>query len=209
MSTTCLKCGGTGITATGEPCDCGVKMKMIIPDSLKVPMQYQGVRFDKMMLRSEQQGAYGTYMEKLLRDCTESFHTFHKNVLICAPPNSGKTIWSYTVQGLLYAKGIKMPEFMDIMQVHSVLLSYYGYTDEEVFSVSNSPLAIFKIPTDLPSKFADTMLTVIERRVRCSGSTIFMYSGSWEDMKAQDTFNKLKYVVGDGSYNSIEVQSFF
>ena len=30
MSTTCLKCGGTGITATGGQCDCGIKMKMII-----------------------------------------------------------------------------------------------------------------------------------------------------------------------------------
>lgn len=209
MGNVCLKCGGTGITATGDVCDCGVKMKVIIPSSLKVPLQYQNVRFDKMLLRSELQGSYGTYMERLLHDCTFNLHSFHKNILICAPPNSGKTVWTYTVCGMLYAKGVRMPEFMDIMQARSILLSYYGYSDADISSISNSSLAIFKIPTDLPNKFADTILALVERRVRCNGSTIFMYSGSWDDMKAQDTFNKLKYVVGDGSYNSIEVKSFF
>jgi hypothetical protein len=205
----CIKCGDTGIRADGTQCDCSVELKMVPPSYLKIPPQYQSVKFDKKLLRKEQQTEYGNFMEKLLRDCTDNNFSFHKNVLVCAPPNSGKTIWSYTACSILYAKGVKTPALMDIVQVRNVLLSYYGYSDEDVSEISNARFAVFKIPMDLPNKFAETILTIIERRVRAGGSTVFLYSGSWQDLQAQDTFGKLKFIVGDGSYNSLSVNSFY
>ena len=38
-------------------------------------------------------------------------------------------------------------------------------------------------------------------------STIFLFSGSQEDLIAQDKFGKFKALLGDGSYNSIEIKS--
>ena len=188
----CLKCGDTGMMANGDTCSCGIQQRIILPDSLKIPVQYQNVRFSKLLVREELRDSYGNYMESLLQECTENLFTFHKNIIICAPPNSGKTVWAYTVCGILYAKNVKMPEILDIMQLWGVMTSYYRSPAELVESVSNARLAVFKIPLDLPSKFIETISTVIERRVRNNSSTIFMYSGRWEDLVAQDTFGKLK-----------------
>ena len=204
----CLKCGNTGIMSNGEPCDCGIREPIVLPTCLNIPVQYQNVRFDRSFLRADLQGTYGNFMEKLLKDCTDNLHSFHKNVLICAPPNSGKTVWVYTLCGLLYARGIVMPDLMDLMQARDILLNYYGTDKDAIIKLSTAQIAVIKIPLDLPNKFPETISTIIERRVRSNCSTIFMYGGSYRDLEAQDKFGKLKPILGDGSYNTLSVNSF-
>jgi len=201
----CLKCGGTGLLLNGDKCDCGVVDEIILPECLKIPNQYQSIRFDKSFLRKEMQNDYGVYMERLINDCVSRVSIFNKNLLICAPANSGKSVFAYTVYGILYANGIRTARFMDIVEARSILNNLYADDLNEVILLSTSPILILKIPTDVPSRFPEIMSTIVERRVRNNCSTIFLYNGTDSDLYALDKFGKLKQLFGDGSYNSIEV----
>ncbi|MCI9050731.1 MAG: hypothetical protein HFI05_02215 [Lachnospiraceae bacterium] len=203
----CLKCGGTGVLINGEKCDCGCMDDFVLPTAMHIPSQYQNVRFEKSFLPKWLQNDYGEYMDKLLIDCTIHLHTFQKNILICAPPNSGKTIFTYTVYGLLYAKGQNVSSLIDIMEAREIIMNYYNVNYQRMELLSNAKIAMIKIPQDLPLKFAETISMIIERRVRNGCSTIFLFSGSQEDLIAQDKFGKFKALLGDGSYNSIEIKS--
>lgn len=203
----CLKCGGTGILINGEQCDCGISETVILPTFMEIPFQYQGVTFNEQLLPKKLPSSYGSYMTKLMRECTRELHLFHRNVLICSPPNSGKTIFAYTVYGILYAKGFIVPELMDIIELRELLINPYLENKSQLEAVKQAPVLIIKIPQDLPNKLPETMSMVIERRVRKGHSTIFLFSGSKEDLIAQDRFGKLQLSIGDGTYNSIEVVS--
>lgn len=194
--------------ANGEVCACGIKAKMILPISLKIPVQYQGVRFSKDFVNKKLDPNYGNFMHNLLNDCIQNLHTFQKNILICAPPNSGKTVWTYTLYSQMYAKGFVMPELMDLMEIRSLWLDYYTQDKEKVNLISSAKILVIKLPLDLPVKFPETMSTIIERRVRNNCSTIFLYGGSIKDLEAQDKFGKLQTIIGDGSFNSLCVKSF-
>lgn len=204
----CLKCGDTGVKVSGEKCDCGVGLSIILPTSMKIPMQYQGVIFDKSFVREDISKEYSEYMTKLLDDFVDNTIITSMNVLICAPNNSSKTIWAYTLYGRLYAKGVRIPDLMDLMQARSLMLDYYAEDKETAALLNSAPVVIIKLPMDLPNKFTETMSTIIERRVRNNGSTIFMYNGAYKDLEAQDRFMKLKYIIGDGSFNTLLVKSF-
>lgn len=203
----CLKCGDTGILANGERCDCGINEEMILPTFIEIPLQYQCVRFNEQLLPKKIHPSYGSYMSKLMRDCTKDQHLFHKNVLICSPPNTGKTVFAYTVYSNLYAKGFIVPELLDIIEIREVLINLYSENKNRVEAINKTPILFVKIPQDLPTRFPETVSMIIERRVRKGYSTIFLFSGSKEDLIAQDRFGKLQALLGDGSYNSIELVS--
>jgi len=205
----CLRCGGTGRTAKGEICECKASSRRtVLPSSLKIPVQYQGVRFDKSFVRQEVRDSLGTFLENLLRECTINIHSFYKNYLICAPANSGKTVWAYDLYSIMYAKGYLIPEIMDLMQVRDIIVNYYSDNKELLELINTAKIMVVKLPADLPNKFPETISTIIERRVRNNCSTFFLYNGTKYDIEQQDKFGKLKYMFGDGSFNSICVKSF-
>ena len=204
----CLICGGVPpyLTAFGKPCpNCSKEVVEALPNIPEIPVQYQNVRFDRTFLPENLQDTYGVYMEELIDKIVKQVG-FYKNILICCRPNSGKTVFAYTVFGLLHNKGVRMPIVKDIFEVRDIFVSYYADA-EEVELWSSSKLAIIKIPVDITTKVFDTMSTIVERRVRNNCSTIFLYGGTKKDILAQDKFSKLKYLEGDGSYNSIEIKS--
>ena len=209
MNTGCLICGGSFKTVLGDPCpNCTKDMVKTLPICPEIPAQYQGVRFDKTFLPKDMQETYGTYMENLLNQIIGSAHTYQKNLLICSRPNSGRTIWSYNLYSLLTNKGIKIPSIKDIFEVKEILTQRFG--DPVLAELwSSSRFAIIKIPQDVQAWMWDSMTTIIERRVRANGCTIFFYNGSRKDLKNQDTFGKLRNIEGQGSYNTVEVKSFF
>lgn len=201
----CLKCGDTGRKVDGTKCDCGIKKEIFQPLALSIPKQYQSVEFNRSFLNSSLNADYGVFMEKLLNDIEKM--NLDKNIMICSPPNSGKTIFAYNAICLLYSVGVKIPVLKDLLEVREILHKYYDADEELRDLYSNAPLAIIKVPLDLPNKSSEIMSTIIERRVRNSGNTIFLYSGSESDLLAQDRFGRLKMIIGDGSYNSIQVRS--
>lgn len=206
---TCLKCGGTGILASGELCDCGVKTtKLVLPPHMKVPLQYQSIQYNKMFIHRELQPTLGVFMEKLLNDITTDLYSYSKNYIICSPANTGKTVWAYNLYSLLYSKGENMPEILDLMQVREVLLNYFTDNLELLDKVNNAKIMVVRIPMDLPNKFVDTISTIVDRRVRNNCSTIFIYNGTRNDLYAQDRFCKLRFLEGDGSFNTLCIKSF-
>ncbi len=203
----CLKCGGTGIDAFGNKCDCGASTQVSVPLSISVPLQYFQVKFDARLLPEDLPTSYGSYMTKLLKDCSNTSDLFQKNVLVCAPPNSGKTVLAYTVLEVLYGGGYEVYPLKDIMEVRESLHNYYKDYTEQLRLLSVAPVVFIKIPLDIPGKLGETISTIVERRVRAGHGTVFLYSGSKEDLLAQDTFGHLRSILGDGSYNSLSIVS--
>lgn len=205
----CEKCANSGQRANGEPCDCGAQgVELIVPPHISIPLQYQTVKYNKIFVRQELQGTLGVFMENLLKEITQNLHAYCKNYVICAPANSGKTVWTYNLYSILYSKGEDVPELMDLMQVRDTVVNYYNEDTALLNRINNSKIMVVRIPMDLPNKFVETMSTIVDRRVRNNCSTIFLYNGTRNDLYAQDRFEKLRFLEGDGSYNTVCIKSF-
>lgn len=207
MAKSCLMCGGTGIIIGGKPCpECAKDNEKLAPIVQNVPLQYQGVKFDKSFLPEREQKTFGNFMEELLVTIETDAAFFQKNILICSRPNSGKTVWAYNLISVLSAKGYQIPMLKDITEIRNLLNSY---TDkEEAELISTARCCIVKIPRDTMSWMFDTMSYLVERRVRSDGFTIFLYGGKMEDLKYSDKRETLKHFVGTGAYNTIKVEEF-
>lgn len=207
MGVNCLKCGGTGFMLSGEPCPvCSAEMESAVPISQAVPVQYQGLKFDKSFLPEKEQKTYGVFMEELLETIIHDYAYYQKNILICSRPNSGKTIWAYNLYAILTSKGYEVPPLKDISEVRNILTSYENKDEANLFSTARC--AIIKIPRDVQPWMFDTMSSIVERRVRSNGFTIFLFSGYIDDLKLLDKYDKLKYIRGSGSYNTVKIESF-
>lgn len=207
MGSSCLKCGGTKYLADGTPCDnCIGEVLKEIPFIKGIPTQYQNNKFCKENLPLNCKKDYGVFMEDLLNTIIKDINFYQKNYIICSKPNSGKTVWAYTLYSLLLSKGYNVPELKDIIEIKNIFNSYDKV--EEANLISSARCAIIKIPRDMQYWYFDTISTIIERRVRSSGFTIFLYSGSLEELKLMDKNDVLKYISGNGSYNSIKLENF-
>lgn len=207
MSTTCLKCGGTGKLVNGELCpDCSKEVGIAVPILYNVPVQYQGVRFDKSFLPEKEQSEYGAFMEELLTTIINDYAYYQKNLLICNRPNSGKTVWAYNLYAVLSSKGYDIPPLKDISEVRDIITSY---TDKELANLySTARCAIIKVPRDLQPWMFDSMSMIIERRVRNDGFTIFLFGGSEDDLRYADRYGRIKEITGTGAYNTVKLCTF-
>lgn len=202
----CLKCGNTGEMIDGSPCDCKASGKVNLPIALEVPGIYQDSEFAAVLVPIKMPRSYGIELEDII-DVVKKKGRYTHNLLICSPPNTAKTVFAYTLYRHQYLKGLPMPEIMDLVEAKELLMSnsYDDHVQRDKEKLINSPLAAFKVPLDLPPKFAETMSTITERRVRKNGVTIWLYGGSLYDLQNQDRFGVLKNIIRDGSYNSLKV----
>ena len=208
MSKGCLKCGGDGFMLNGEPCPICGGNKESIPIFEDVPIRYQGLKFDKDFLPQGMSDYYGKFMEELRDEIVRNASTFQRNTLICCRPNCGKSVWAYNLYSVLRGGGISIPPIRDIIEVKDILSS--ALDDIELAKgYTNDRFAIIKIPRHVTADMLDAMQFIIERRVGHNGCTIFLYSGTKEDLKKQDYFGKMKYITGTGAFNSIKVESFY
>lgn len=209
MSTvnSCLICGGTLKTALGEPCpECCKELPKMSPVVAGIPAQYQGVRFDKSFLPHELQKNYGEFMEELLATVIHDIAFYQKNMLICCRPNSGKTVWAYSLYAELIAKGYKTPPLMDIVEARDLMNSYSDKDGNTL--LSKARCVIIKLPRDMQFWMFNSISYIIERRVRGGGFTIFLYGGTIEELTQLDKDNCLSWLRGSGAYNSVKVESF-
>jgi hypothetical protein len=174
---------------------------------MEIPPQYQGVMFTRELLSDKLPREYGVFVQSIVDDVKRNV-PLTRNVLLCAPPNSGKTVFAYTCYGLQYNRGVAIPKLMDLLEAREKLQALYNVDIEAVELISKSPVAFFKIPMDLPNRFGEIMSTILERRVRNGGATIFLYNGTITDLKALDKFQKFQSLIGDGNYNSLLVKSY-
>lgn len=204
----CLKCADTGYDVFGQKCEsCDYWHVHKIPILLNIPSQYQGVQFDRSFLPKYLQDGYGSYVESLIPTVVGNINAI-RNILICAPPNSGKTIMCYDIMARLFEKGVEIPLLYDLLEVRELFNSFSS--DKNLLEqICNSRLVFIKIPYDVPARFGETISTIIDRRVRHNGGTIFIYNGSVEDLKNLDKYDRFTALIGDGSFNTIEVKSWY
>lgn len=202
----CLKCGDTGIDSNGDPCSCGAGNDIELPLILEIPEQYQHGLFDMSFLPGWLHGSYGNVLSGIITTVRTTLD-YKLNVLICAPPNSGKTTFAYTVYKYMYNGQQSMPEVLDLNEVRKLLNDLYNRSDDYEL-LKRAKLAIIKIPMDVPTKFVEAMISILDLRSRNSGHTIFMYDGSKQDLINQDKYDKLQYIEGDGNYHTVKIFSY-
>lgn len=204
---TCLKCGDTGVMANGQPCDCQASHNEVeLPVILDIPEQYQNCYFDVSFLPKWLHGSYGSVLQGIISEVKTS-KTYSKNVLICAPPNSGKTVFAYTLYRLFVQNGLPFADIYDLNEVRKLMSDLYD-KDGKYTLLTSTKLAVVKLPMDLPVKFAETVCTILDLRLRHGGKTIFLYDGSKEDLLAQDKYYRIEDILGDGSYHSVVCYSY-
>lgn len=204
----CLKCADTGMDANGNPCSCRVGTSDAeLPVILDIPEQYQSVYFDMSFLPKKMHASYGYALQKIISEIKTSY-VLSKNLLICAPPNSGKTVFAYTIYRIIYQAGLPTSQLYDLNEIRKLMNDIYSKQEDVYNTFLNVKIAIVKIPLDLPMRFAETIATILDLRLRHSGKTIFLYDGSKEDLLAQDKYDRLSYMIGDGSYHTMECYSY-
>lgn len=211
MQQICIKCSGTGTKSDGTVCDCKAGENRVNKMRSKfypnIPQQYQNVDFDKVFLPDSISKDYGAYMESLLKDIALNSNLFQKNILICNKPNTGKTIWAYSLISRLWDNGIDTPPVMDLLETRDIL---WGRSQEEgsIDKILRSRCLVVKIPADLQYWMIDNIVNLIDRRVANNGFTIFIFNGSWQNILDVDKKGLLSNIKGSGQWHTIKVEDF-
>lgn len=200
----CPECGGKGTRPDGTVCSCKLDSDAIFAEirGVEVPEQYQGLFFDAALVPSDLSPAYAPTLDKLHREITTQSMRHH-NVVVCSPPQHSKSVWAYScIQNLWRQRAPVMP-IKDLLEIGRMM---HEFSDtDDWYEV---PYLFLKIPTEVTQSIRATMVTVLDRRVRRGGSTIFIYNGSWGMLTYDDKFSTTKSLQGDGSFHSLDVVSF-
>ncbi len=194
----------------GKPCpNCTKDQYKIVPIVYGVPSQYQGVAFDKSFLPEHMQEKYGTFMESLLNEITTGIMTFQKNMLIAARPNCGKTIWFYNLYSKLQSKGYNIPLLRDVLEIRDMMQSPTKENMEYMENFNKARIAICKVSQDSPPWVIDIIQSIVSRRVRNNGCTIFLFDGDFYEFEKKCQISKVISLKGSGAYNTLYIQQFY
>lgn len=212
----CPVCGNVGIDPnTGQVCNCKWNSDTFFNtvSCLSIPVQYQGLVFNKILVPNDLGEEYQNYLEKLYEDISMMRMQYH-NVLLCSPHQHSKTILAYSCIERLFRASMNVFPVCDIMEIRNILNAIdlgrkpsYEYSDDPI-NIIEAPYLFIKLPTWPNWECFDTLNTVIGRRIRRGNSTVFLYSGSWSQLSYSDKSGALTQLKGDGSYSTLEVKSF-
>ena len=199
----CPKCGNTGVLVSGEKCECQYTINDVYTDvtCLEIPEQYRGIQLVKELIPNLRDGAYQAFLDNLhtrLSNCEEK----GINYLICSPPRHSKTIFAYATMRRLFKGGIEVCPILDIYEIKNELIMA-----EEDSRLIKTPYLFVKFPTLLTQETFQTAALLLDRRVRHSCTTIFLYNGSYESFKFADKYSNFTAYAGDGSFCSVNVSS--
>lgn len=208
----CLKCGGDGKMANGLPCpDCSKEVvvhKIINVTKSSAPRQYQGIVFNKDFVNMNMGTQYPKFLETLMSEILNLGVAYNTNHVICSRIGTSKTIWAYTLLANLDNKSISNVGIMNLQECKDVMTSW----DKDKMKISDSmtkcKCLIVRIPRNANAFLFDTIQSIIEARVINDGYTIFLFGGTEEDLDRADTFGKLKNMKGNGSFNTVKIDSF-
>ena len=197
----CPKCGNTGVLINGNKCECQYNIRDVYTDvaCMEIPEQYRGVQLVKELIPDMQDGAYQGFLDSLhtrLSNCEEK----GINYVICSPPKHSKTIFAYATMRRLFKGGVEVCPLMDLYEVKDTLLKA-----EENSPICKVPYLFVKFPPLLTQEVFQTASLLLDRRVRHSCTTIFLYEGSWESLRYADKYSNFTSYEGDGSYCSVKV----
>lgn len=210
----CPICGNTGVKLDGTPCSCRLSDDEFYEgaECLDIPETYRGVSFNSTSLPM----SMGKHYERFMQDMYDQLVTMrwkNRNIIICSPNQTGKSILAYSVIQQLFRNGVDVYPIMDVLELMRVMkdIEYnrqtsMGYGDPMM--LYTVPYVFAWIPPMLNYDVFDSAAMLLARRVRRGNSTIFLYEGSWAYLSAADTKGSLKNLEGNGSYTTLEVKSF-
>lgn len=211
----CTKCGNTGININGDVCECQVNVKSFYDSisCLDIPEQYRGIMFNKILVPKDIDESYANFLQTVHDKITGGKWRQH-NLLLASPIGHSKTILAYScIESLFRHSQATFPVF-DVLEIKRILTDMdlcrkQLYEVENPESVITAPLLFIKIPRMLSWEVYDTISVILDRRVRRGNSTIFIFDGTWQQLVYSDKNNILSGLVGDGSYNTLEVKSWY
>lgn len=209
----CTKCGNTGVRIDGSPCDCRMHLSELYDgvECLDIPETYRGLKFNEVSLPSDMGPAYANFMKNIFLQIT-TLGWKCKNIIICSPPQTGKSVLAYSAIQDLFRKDIPVFPVFDILEIKRIMLDI-DYNKQQSMGVDN-PLMLYTVPylfaimppmTNYDTFDAAAML--ISRRTRRGNSTILLYEGHWNQLVSNDSKGSLKNLKGNGSLTTIEVNS--
>lgn len=213
MGSYCTKCGNTGVLIDGTPCDCKVMESSLFDDvsCLQIPETYRGIKFDGVMLPGYMGEVYKntlvSYYEQIV-----SLRWKCKNLVICSPHQTGKSIFAYSAIQELFRMNMEVFPVLDILEIKRVMqdIEYnrsqsLGFDNpQDLFTVSY--LFVIMPPVTNYDTY-DTAAMLLSRRVRRGNSTIFLYEGVWEQLIYNDSKGSFKGLKGNGSLTTVAVSS--
>lgn len=212
----CPICGNSGIVpGTGQPCSCRWNSDTFFSEvsCLSIPVQYQGVMFNKVLVPGDLGEEYRSFMENLYTDITLLRMQYH-NIVVCSPHKHSKSVLAYSCIERLFRASLPVFPVCDVMEARNILNAIdlgkepsYSYGEDPV-NLIEAPYLFVKIPSWPTWECFDTIGTLIGRRIRRGHSTVFLYSGSWSQLSYGDKSGSLSQLKGDGSYSTLEVKSF-
>lgn len=212
----CPVCGNTGIDpTTGQVCNCKWNSDTFFStvSCLSIPVQYQGLVFNKILTPNDLGEEYRDYLENLYGDITMLRMQYH-NILLCSPHQHSKTILAYSCIERLFRESLPVFPVCDIMELRNIINAIdlgkkpaYSYAEDPENIIEASYL-FAKIPLWPTWECFDTINTLIGRRIRRGHSTIFLYSGTWSQLSYADKYEAITSLRGNGSYSTLEIKSF-
>lgn len=210
----CPKCLGTGLDIDNNPCECRFNAKSFYDtvSCLTIPPQYRGIHFNKLLVPKDVHESYANVLQDIhdnVVGCKWSNH----NVVIASPINHSKTILAYSCIETLFRNGIPTFPIYDLLEIKRIILDM-DLGREQFYDVENPeqlytvPTLFVKIPRVIDWAVFDTFATLLDRRVRRGNSTIFLYDGVWNFLVNSDKSGTLSGLMGDGTYNTIDVKAY-
>lgn len=209
----CPLCMGTGLDIDNNVCSCQVNVKSYYDavSCLTIPDQYRGVAFNPILVPKDVHESYTKYLQEV-HDNVTNMKWRYKNVLIASPIGHSKSILAYSCIEALFRNGVTTFPVYDVLEIKRI------WTDldlcrKPLYDVSNpedlldTPILFVKIPRSYSWEVFDTIAMILDRRVRRGHSTIFLYDGTYNQLAYHDKQNVLTGLVGNGSYNTLEVKS--
>ena len=210
----CVKCGNTGIDIDGNPCDCRFNAGMFYDtvSCLSIPPQYRGIRFNKLLVPKDVHESYANVLQEIFDKVTTCRWENH-NIVLASPINHSKTILAYSCIENLFRQGIETFPVYDLLEIKRMILDMdlgrsQFYEVEHPELLYTVPVLFVKIPKVIEWSMFDTFATLLDRRVRRGNSTIFIYDGNWSYLVNNDKSGTLAGLMGDGTYNTIDVKSY-
>lgn len=209
----CAICGGTGWKLDGTPCGCKAVKGDLYGDitCLDIPETYRGLAFNTILLPVKYGDAYKNTMKNYYEQIS-SLRWRCRNLLLCAPAQSGKSVFAYSLIQELFRRGIDVFPMYDVLEIKRIMLDM-EYGKQQSLKVEN-PILLYEvpylfavIPPLLNFDTYDTTAMLVARRVRRGGSTILLYSGTWNQLVSNDSRGSLKNMKGNGSLTTVEVSS--
>lgn len=209
----CPDCGNTGVDIEGNVCHCRFNAKTFYDtvSCFDVPEQYRGLRFNGSLVASDMPTGYVNLLQDI-QDKITLGRWEYKNVVLASPIGRSKTILAYSCLEQLFRDGCETFPVFDVLELKRMLLdmdlcrpSVYDIPDPQ--RILTVPVLFTKIPRYGSWEVYDTITTLLDRRVRRGNSTIFIYDGSWAELTRNDKKGTLTGLMGDGYYNTLDVQS--